>query len=347
MIQNAELRTNLQIAITDRIKAVANARIAGINQVTRQKLAALFSQRRTQAVVGHAPCGSIPPSWKIGNDIILKDTEQCSEGLLLAQSKEKCNTGTYITSWNTVEITEPLRYEHNAITGIFRSIRVRDIIAEQNIERFGSWVKSGYSLLPISWTNMNKPPPSLTIVAMICTDFGALLVALTLCIATTILTTQQTKLNQETCQNDINLAGEQHQQDIYLANQEEKERILTTYLHDRSTLLLNNYTTPDKCNLTSNIIRAKALTTLIQLDAQRKRQILLFLYDTKFIMRNNERLSINLYDAELDSVGMSFPRTKQRLYTTYEAVEIQFRGAFLVNSLFTWHRLSFSNMQNG
>ncbi|CAF1277001.1 unnamed protein product [Didymodactylos carnosus] len=170
VVQNSTIKTNLQTAITDRVKSAAAARIAGIDQVKRQKLAALFSQRLAQAVVGHGSRGPVPPSWELGNVITLKDVQQCPEGLSLTQSKEKCNTGTYITSWNTVEVTEPLRYERNAATGMFRSIRVRDIVAGQNIERFGPWVKSGCSLLPTSWSNMNEPPPVSTVVAMICAD---------------------------------------------------------------------------------------------------------------------------------------------------------------------------------
>ncbi|CAF1454224.1 unnamed protein product [Rotaria sordida] len=132
--------------------------------------ALLKISKSAQAVVGHGPRGPIPSSWEIGNEIKLKDAQQCPEGLSLTQSKEKCNTDTYITSWNTVEVTEPLRYERNAATGMFRSIRVRDIVNGQNIERFGPWVRSGCSLLPTSWSNMNEPPPPSTVVAMICAD---------------------------------------------------------------------------------------------------------------------------------------------------------------------------------
>ncbi|CAF4847611.1 unnamed protein product, partial [Rotaria magnacalcarata] len=42
---------------------------------------------------------------------------------------------------------------------MFRSIRVRDFVAEKYIERAGAWVKSGCSLQPTIWSNMNEPPP--------------------------------------------------------------------------------------------------------------------------------------------------------------------------------------------
>ncbi|CAF1349942.1 unnamed protein product [Rotaria magnacalcarata] len=170
IVHNSIIKANLQTAITSRIKLAANTRIDELNQVQRYKLDALFVQRPAQAVIGHGSRGPVPPSWEIIKDFILLDEKRCPEGLSLAESKEKCNSGAYITSWNTVKLTEPLRYERNLHTGMFRSIRVRDFVAEKYIERAGAWVKSGCSLQPTIWSNMNEPPPPSTIVAMICAD---------------------------------------------------------------------------------------------------------------------------------------------------------------------------------
>lgn len=132
VVQNPLVRSNLKVAIIDRIDSAAAARIAAADQVDQQKLATRFLQRSAHAIVGHGPLGADSASWEIGNQIMLKDAGECPVDLSLAESKEKCNTGTYITSWNTIELTEPLRYERDPMTGSFRSIRVRDIVNGQS-----------------------------------------------------------------------------------------------------------------------------------------------------------------------------------------------------------------------
>ncbi|CAF3919801.1 unnamed protein product [Rotaria sordida] len=172
---------------------------------------------------------------------------------------------------------------------------------------------------------------------------GVLLVPLTLGVATTVLSMQKTHLSQENRQKDIDIAQQQRQQGAYLADQAEKERILATYLYDISMLLLSNNGTLDKGSIIPSVVRAKTLTTLLQLDTQRKRQIILFLYETKLIMRNNEQPPINLVDADLDNLDMGLPKSKQKLYKIYEVLQIQLHGASLVNSSFAWRRLDFSD----
>ena len=172
---------------------------------------------------------------------------------------------------------------------------------------------------------------------------GALLVPLTLGVATTMLSIQQTHLHQVNRQKDIDIAQKQRQQDANLADQAERERILATYLYDISMILLNNNGTFDKSSVISSVVRAKTLTTLLQVDVLQKRQIVLFLYETKLIMQNNEQSLINLFDADLDNLDLSLPKSKQKLYKTYEVLQIQLRGASLANSSFVWRRLIFSD----
>ncbi|CAF4738156.1 unnamed protein product [Rotaria sp. Silwood1] len=128
LINNSTIKANLQIAITYRIKSAADVRTDEIDQVEQQKLAELFVQRSAQGVIGHGSRGPVPPYWEIIKEFILQNEQRCPEGLPLAESKEKCNSGAYITSWNTVEITEPLRYERNVHTGMFRSIRILNVL---------------------------------------------------------------------------------------------------------------------------------------------------------------------------------------------------------------------------
>jgi hypothetical protein len=131
VVQDPHIKTNLHMAITRRIKSAATVQLARTDQVQQEKLAARFAQRSAQAVVGHGAQGPLPPHWEIGNRITLKDVQECPVGLPLDESKNKCNTGTYISTVNTVALTEPLRYERDR-KGRFRSIRLRDIVDGQS-----------------------------------------------------------------------------------------------------------------------------------------------------------------------------------------------------------------------
>ncbi|CAF0982072.1 unnamed protein product [Rotaria sp. Silwood1] len=141
----------------------------------------------------------------------------------------------------------------------------------------------------------------------------------------------------------IIIAQKQRQQDVDLAAQAEQERVLATYLQDLAALLLNKNTTFDKNSAASSVVRAKTLTTLIKMDAQRKRQVILFLYEAKLIKRNSKYASINLFDADLDNLDMSLSESKSKYYKTYDIMDIQLRGASLVNSSFKWCHLDFSD----
>ncbi|CAF1312952.1 unnamed protein product [Rotaria sordida] len=119
------------------------------------------SSKYAQTVIGHGPRGPLSASWEIGIKITLNDVSKCPVDLPLNESKEKCNTGKMLTSWNTVILKEPLRYERDSTNRFFRTKRLRDIINEE---------KAGCSLLPTRWMNYSSTPPAYTVVAMICYD---------------------------------------------------------------------------------------------------------------------------------------------------------------------------------
>ncbi|CAF1100360.1 unnamed protein product [Rotaria sordida] len=128
------------------------------------------SSKYAQTVVGRGPRGPLSASWDIGVQITLNNVSQCPVDLPLNESKEKCNTGKILTSWNTVILTEPLRYERDSTNRFFRTKRLRDIINEENLETVGPWIEAGCSLLPTRWMNYSSTPPAYTVVAMICYD---------------------------------------------------------------------------------------------------------------------------------------------------------------------------------
>ncbi|CAF1196702.1 unnamed protein product [Rotaria sordida] len=136
----------------------------------RQSSLSISSSKYAQTVIGHGPRGPLSASWEIGIKITLNDVSLCPVDLPLNESKEKCNTGKMLTSWNTVVLKEPLRYERDSTNRFFRTKRLRDIINEENLETVGPWIEAGCSLLPTRWTNHSATPPPYTLVAMICHD---------------------------------------------------------------------------------------------------------------------------------------------------------------------------------
>jgi len=98
---------------------------------------------------------------------------QCPAGLPVPQSKQKCNTGVYIQSWNSHHLNEPLRYERNA-QGDMSSIRCYDLDGAGNCKQHsGPFVRNGCSLMPKadgSPRPLGEKVPDSTVVAMVCAD---------------------------------------------------------------------------------------------------------------------------------------------------------------------------------
>lgn len=163
---------------------------------------------------------------------------------------------------------------------------------------------------------------------------GVLLVPLMLGIATTMLSIQQTRLSQKNRENEMEIARQERLQDVYLATQSENERILASYMHDISIILLEKNGSFDTSSVAWSIIRAKTLTALLQLDVGRKRQVVLFLYETKLIDKSTNHPTLDLFDAVLDNLDMSLPRLRQSSYAVYNAIKIKLRGVSLINSSF-------------
>ncbi|CAF0995195.1 unnamed protein product [Rotaria sp. Silwood1] len=136
----------------------------------RQSSLSTSAPKYAQTVIGHGPRGPLSASWEIGIKITLNDVSQCPVDLPLNESKVKCNTGKMLTSWNTIVITEPLRYERDSTNRFFRTKRLRDVINGENLEAVGPWIEAGCSLLPTRWTNYSSTPPAYTLVTMICHD---------------------------------------------------------------------------------------------------------------------------------------------------------------------------------
>ena len=126
VISDPTKKGNLLKAITDRVAKAKQARDIEYQQTKQSRAQALLAPRPAQGVVGHGRRGTIAPTFEIGGVVTLAGTAQCPTGLPRPQSLQQCNTGTYIRSWNRVELNEPLRYERDN-EGKFRSVRCFDL----------------------------------------------------------------------------------------------------------------------------------------------------------------------------------------------------------------------------
>ena len=164
---------NLEQAITSRMADREAEREQERQEVEKRRLAELQGPRSVVAVVAHGRRGSIAPSMETGKYLTMNGYADCPAGLSVAESKEKCNSGVYIESWNSHHVNEPLRYERNA-QGDMSSIRCYDLDnSGRCLQHSGPFIRNGCSLMPKadgSERPLHEPVPASTVVAMVCAD---------------------------------------------------------------------------------------------------------------------------------------------------------------------------------
>ena len=105
-------------------------------------------------------------------------------------------------------------------------------------------------------------------------------------------------------QQQADLAKQQHQADQQIANDQQREATLQTYLNDMSNLLLNNKLLESKPgDVVRQVARERTLTTLRRLKADRNRIVLQFLRDAHLI--GIQDAVIDLSDADLSNDDLS------------------------------------------
>merc|ERR1719312_633219 len=170
---SAAVVNNLNKAITDRMTQRENERAKENTEAAKKETEELQGPRSVVAVVAHGRRGSIAPSMETGKYLTMAGFSQCPAGLPVPQSKQKCNTGVYIQSWNSHHLNEPLRYERNA-QGDMSSIRCYDLDGAGNCKQHsGPFVRNGCSLMPKadgSPRPLGEKVPDSTVVAMVCAD---------------------------------------------------------------------------------------------------------------------------------------------------------------------------------
>src|SRR5205807_694933 len=97
--------------------------------------------------------------------------------------------------------------------------------------------------------------------------------------AGTLYFTQQITLQQ--VQLSISANEKQHQTDIQIAQDQQREAALETYISDMQNLLLNEHLRESKRGDEVRVVaRARTLTALAQIDSTRKGTLLRFLYES-------------------------------------------------------------------
>ena len=190
---------------------------------------------------------------------------------------------------------------------------------------------------------------------------AAVIIPLVIAVATIFITIQQNALNKANRENDIDLAQKQREQDLFLANRtREQDRELNTRQrhqeqtladHQRQDLLLDNYIREiSQLLLSANftltrtvrefIVRPQTMAVLRQLNAKRKTEVILFLFESGLLTRGNDPIS--LVGANLDEIN--FDVEEDSLSHSY-LFHLALPGTSLVNASFRNRQLRFADFR--
>ena len=128
-IEDATIKSNLKQAIERRLNATSAIRQAQVRQINQERRDMTFTAKVIVQSSGY--------TWTTGNDITLRDVNQCITGLTNTELAARCNTGTMMSAC-PLELTAengnnlvigarqvPVCYERNNHTGSFRAVARR------------------------------------------------------------------------------------------------------------------------------------------------------------------------------------------------------------------------------
>jgi hypothetical protein len=134
-------------------------------------------------------------------------------------------------------------------------------------------------------------------VPLLIQGLGALLIPIAIFCGTTWFSYQQNQTSLQIAQNN-------RQNDIQLANEQQKETVLKTYLDDMSDLLLNHHLRKSQPgDEVGQVAKERTLTTLRRLDANRNRIVLQFLQDAHLIGLEDTVIDLSNADLSGDELG--------------------------------------------
>jgi uncharacterized protein YjbI with pentapeptide repeats len=122
--------------------------------------------------------------------------------------------------------------------------------------------------------------------------------------ATQQITLQQTQFTQQQARLNDTTNKQQHQTDIQIAQDQQRETILETYIASMRDLLLNYKLRESKPSDEVQVLaRAQTLSTLNELDSKRKGLLIQFLYEANLITKNH--VVVQLSGANLRYIVLS------------------------------------------
>jgi len=172
--------------------------------------------------------------------------------------------------------------------------------------------------------------------------FLSALIPLMIGVFTVITTVQQQKMSSLQRAQDKQDALLLRQQSEYQADNLNKEKVYAAFLDEVSKILMS---ANEKSSLIQ--IRAKTLASLRQLDSERKKYLLLFLYDTELISRDSQKpISSVLKVNDADFNGIYFRGTLESscsfMYLYLHDVHLS--NASFIDCYIDWSNFSSSTM---
>ncbi|UJR23913.1 hypothetical protein I4U23_026885 [Adineta vaga] len=175
-------------------------------------------------------------------------------------------------------------------------------------------------------------------------------------IFTIVITLQQYSLNKENRQKDLEIADQLRQQqrhldeqrriqefklnearrhqDLSIADNKQRDTILTNYIRDLTKLLIQKNYVFNRALLYS-ILRPMTLTVLRQLDPSRKVLLIKFLYESKMLRTDYENQRLDLTDGDLIGIHLSYISMRN----------LSLSGALMINASFVSIDLTMADFQ--
>jgi len=200
-------------------------------------------------------------------------------------------------------------------------------------------------LAQITYTFTGFPGKSLWDILQL---LGVLAIPVVVVLASSLFSNAQNLTN-------LQVSEQQHQTDIQIASDQQRETALQTYLDTMSSLLLNNKLLQSgPSDAVREVARIQTLTTLLRLDPVRKAILIKFLYEAKLIGNatisptqplTNKILTfpaiISLNDAELTNMNLGGTNL-----TGIDLTSADLTGATLASATLTGATLTYATLYN-
>ena len=166
---------------------------------------------------------------------------------------------------------------------------------------------------------------------------SAVLIPLLIGAFTIVLAIQQDSIAQENRNTDLRIAAEEHEQNLELTIDEQRNQQLVNFINYMSDLLLEKNFSLNK-QILKSIIRPKTLATLRQLDETRKTYLLRFLHESE-LLSVNKPTYLSLHTANLSYIRLGTFGLQTDMRSTSLA------GAYMYKSTITSTSFDYSDFR--